>query len=373
MEIRVPTDMEFRNTDPLASLIRDGLNWSPKRYCFVILAINLVIDFSLALYFKTFITFSGPPGLFQDPTTLLVDFVMMPVIGAYYIWSTVRIGPLLQDLYASKVIPSDAKIDKIVQELKQTLRSKKALAASIFSSVSITLILIGTFLNWYPWPPIKGFYDHANILIWLKSPIWLVTMYGLSFGLFNIATTIYILRRIFRGHSMNISPWHPDRCGGLKGISNYSMTLGYAIAVIGLTLSVQIIQEIRSDTFGSSYLTWVGLVMYILLSPMIFFLPLGTAHDAMIRAKKSHLLVLSKQFDIHYKRIADSLANDNGEIESSVMRIEALQTLYKITDDFTIWPFDVVNLRRFLTITLAPLLPALVIIGFEIIKILFIT
>ncbi|NIM92218.1 MAG: hypothetical protein GTO18_00675 [Anaerolineales bacterium] len=373
MERKTPTYMEFRNTDPIAMLIRDKLNWSPRRYCFVILAINLVIDLSLALYFRRFITSSGPPGLFQDPTTLLVDFVMMPVIGAYYIWSTARIGPLLQDLYESKVIPQDARTEKIVQEFKQTLQSKNALAASILCSVFITVIMIGTFLSWYPWPSIRGFYSHANIMIWLKSGMWLLTMYGLSFGLFNIATTVYFLRRIFRGHSINISPWHPDRCGGLKGISNYSMTLGYAIAVIGLTLSVQAIQEIRSGTFGSSYLTWLVLAMYILLSPMIFFLPLGTAHDAMRRAKKTHLLAISKQFDNHYKRITDTLSNDNGEIASRVKRIEALQTLYKITDDFTIWPFDVDNLRRFMTITLAPLLPALVVIGFEIIKILFLT
>ena len=355
--MNTPRIMEFKNADLLAKFVRYRLNWSPFRYGMAILIVNLVMDFSSAFYFGAFVAQSGPPGLFQDPTQLLVGYVMMPVIGGFYIWSIIRIGTLLQQLYSSNVITDEANFDRLVQELAVRLRNKLPLVVSIITSVIVTLLLLGTFLNWYGWSQSISFLNHSDVLPWLRSPMWFITMYGVCFGLFNIASTVIALRRIFRDQSINLSPWHPDRCGGLRGISQYSLTLGYAIAVIGLTISVLTIQEIYFGTFKSSYLVWIGLVGYIFLSPLIFFLPLGTAHAAMRKAKTTHLLALSKQFDAHYKRIVDALSNGDGEIKMSVEIIGQLHTLYKITEEFTIWPFDIANLRIFLTITLAPLLP----------------
>ncbi len=365
------TNITFQNIDPLAKFIRDHQNWSPKQYGITILIVNVTIDFLSAVYFKAFVTYSGPPGLFQDPAVILASYVMMPVIGGFYLWSINQIGSLLQQLYASNLFTDQTGLDEIVQELKQSLTSKWPLVASVIISVIVTLLILGTFLNWYPWPQTISFLNHSEIIPWLKTPMWFITMYGLCFGLFNITSTIAALRRTFRNQSYNISPWHPDRCGGLKSISQYSMTLGYAIAVVGLTISVQTIQEIYFGTFSSAYLTWLGLAGYILLSPLIFFLPLGTAHVSMQQAKNTHLLAISAQFDIHYRLITDALRNEESEIAATVKKIEALQSLYRITDEFTIWPFDFVNLRRFLTITLAPLAPGVFSLLFQLTKIFF--
>lgn len=364
-QMEASESITFRNRDPLSNFVLDRLSWSPQQYGGFILIVNLIIDCSEAIYFKAFVTQSGPPGLLQDPTTLVVNYVMMPVIGGFYIWSIGQIESLLNQLRTSHILAENSVIDNLAQKLQQSLRSKWALVVAIIISLIVALLLVGTYLNWYPWPQGIGFIARSEILPWLKAPMWFVTMYGICFGLFNINSTILALREIFRDQRINISPWHPDRCGGLKGISQYSATLGYAIAVVGLTVSVQTIQEIAYGTFASSYLTWIGLVAYVLCAPLIFFLPLGTAHTAMRKAQQSHLLVLSKQFDEQYNLITDTIEDSPDELEASVMKIECLQTLYKITEDFTIWPFDIVNLRRFLTITLAPLLPGVVTAAFE--------
>lgn len=364
-----PSSFEFKNDDPIARIIRDRFGWSPRSYGILILIINIVIDFSSATYFNAFVTHTGPPGLLQDPTMLLVSYVMMPVVGGYFIWSIGQIGVLVQQLQEAKVFTDEAQLDDLLQEFNQNLMSRMPFYASVIISLIVSLLLLGTNLEWFPWPKTVGFMNHSDIIPFLKTPMWFITMYAVCFGLFNIASTIAALRRVFTDQPIRISPWHPDRCGGLRGISRYSMTLGYAIAVIGLTLSVQTIQEIQFGTFASSYLTWTGLIGYGVLAPMVFFLPLGTAHRVMQRAKTTHLLTLSRQFDIQYKQITSVLSQGESEIADSVQKIEALQTLYKITEDFIIWPFDVVNLRRFLTITLAPLLPGLITILFEFISI----
>jgi hypothetical protein len=362
-------DFEFKNDDPIARIIRDRFRWSPRNYGILILIINIVIDFSSAAYFNAFVTRSGPPGLLQDPTILLVSYVMMPVVGGFYIWSINQIGVLVQQLREANVFTDEVQLEVLYQEFKENLMSRVPFYASLIISLIIAILLLGTNLEWYPWPQTISFLNHSDIIPVLKTPMWFITMYGVCFGLFNIASTIAALRRFFTDQSIRVSPWHPDRCGGLKGISRYSMTLGYAIAVIGLTISVHTIQEIRFGTFSSSYLTWLGLAGYVVLAPLVFFLPLGTAHRVMQQAKTAQLLTLSRQFDIQYKLITTAQSQGESEIVDSVQKIESLQTLYKITEEFIIWPFDVDNLRRFLTITLAPLLPGLITVLFEYIRI----
>jgi hypothetical protein len=362
-------DFTFENADPLARFIRHRLHWSPITYGIAILVANVVINGYFALRFRAFVTQSGPPGLLQDPTILFESYVMMPIVGGFYIWSIHRIGILLQQLYNSNIFTDETGIKELVPEVKRSLRSRGPLILSIFVATIVTLLVLAKYLNWLPGLQSISFLNHSNIISWLRIPLWFVTMYGICFGLFNIGATIITLRRIFRDQSIRISPWHPDRCGGLKSISQYSMNLGYAIAVVGVFISIQAIQEIQLGVFKAAYLTWIELVGYVVLAPLVFFLPLGTAHTAMQSAKRTHLLALADQFDIQYQMIVESLKTGNNEIASSTERIENLQTLYKITEDFTIWPFDDVNLRRFLTITLAPLLPAVASVIFEFIRI----
>lgn len=362
-------DFSFENADPLARFIRHRLNWSPIKYGIAILMINVIINFSFAWYLRVFVTQTGPPGLFQDPTILFESYVMMPVVGGFYIWSILRIGALLHQIQKSNIFIEETGIEKLALEVRQNIRSKAPLIISITVATIVTFLILGKYLNWFPWTQSVSFLNHSDIITWLRTPLWFVTMYGISFGLFNIGVTIITLRRIFRDHAIRISPWHPDRCGGLKSISQYSMTLGYAIAVVGVFISIQTIQEIQLGIFKTSYLTWLELAGYVISAPLVFFLPLGTAHTAMRSAKTTHLFALSHQFDVHYKLIVESLRGEDSEIGSSAERIEQLQTLYKITEDFIIWPFDVRNLRRFLTITLAPLLPGIGSVIFEVVRI----
>lgn len=362
-------EFSFENADPFARFIRHRLNWSPLKYGIAILITNIMVNGYFALRYRAFVTQTGPPGLFQDPTILFESYVMMPVVGGFYFWSILRIGALLHQLHRSNIFVEETGLEKLALVVKQRIQSRAALIVSFIIASIATFLTLGKYLGWFRGPEAVSFLSYSNILPWVRSPLWFLSMYAICFGLFNIGVTIITLRRVFRDHAIRISPWHPDRCGGLKSISQYSMMLGYAIAVLGIFLSIQTIQEIQSGVFQTSYLTWFGLAGYIILAPLVFFLPLGTAHTAMRNAKTTHLLALSHQFDAQYELIVDSLQDEDSDIGSNAEMIEQLQTLYKITEDFIIWPFDVVNLRRFLTITLAPLLPGVASVLFELIRI----
>ncbi len=363
--LELPSDLSFRNRDPWAALISGRWEWTPRQYAVAILLTNLILNILIATSLNAFVTRAARPGLLQDPTSILVDFLLMPAVGAFYLWSILVIPALLRQLYGQNFLTDNEGVDEIVRDLSRRLYAGWALIASAVIAVIVMLLFIGSYRGWYPWPQLPSFFNHSLVFTWLKAPMWFLTIYTLCFGLFNVGSTILGLRSIFREQSLNISPWHPDRCGGLKSVSTYSMTLGYSIAVVGLTLSVQTIQEIQRGTFGTSYLTWLGLGAYLIFAPLIFFLPLGTAHAAMTKAKNTQLLQLSQQFDTQYQRISEALRLGDVDYSGNVTRIETLQKLYMITEQFTIWPFDTVNLRRFLTITLVPLLPAVGSIALE--------
>jgi hypothetical protein len=127
-----------------------------------------------------------------------------------------------------------------------------------------------------------------------------------------------------------------------------------------------VIEGIRGGTLAASYFTWMAIATYVILAPLVFFLPLGTAHVSMRRAKDRHLLLLAERFDAEYRQAADQI-DEAGTLKSNVEKMEQLRKLYKITEEFPVWPFDVTNLRRFLTVITAPLAPGLVSVALDLI------
>lgn len=62
--------------------------------------------------------------------------------------------------------------------------------------------------------------------------------------------------------------------------------------------------------FGLSYDVWLAIGAYVILAPLMFFLPLGTAHTAMKKARDQALLYVSEQFDEEYAHIGRTLNDE---------------------------------------------------------------
>ena len=156
----------------------------------------------------------------------------------------------------------------------------------------------------------------------------------------------------------------------MRGINRYSLNLSYAIAIIGLVLSTLILREAQGGTLATYYLGWIGVAAYLVIAPLLFFLPLGTAHAAMRRARDKYLLMLAEEFDLEYGFSSGHVEKDPKKLKLKVEKIQQLKELYKTTEEFPVWPFDIASLRRFLAITSAPLLPGIVSLAVEVIKVL---
>lgn len=358
----------IENIDPIGRLVRS--RFSPLQFAILILLISLSIDLIGGFTFKALWS-TNSMGLFQDPTALFVDLVLYPVMCGYYIWSIDAANNIVENLQESKILIDQKYVVEKIGELRVKLGNKILLYVTFILSAIVALLFLGTFLDWYPWGRGVGWLNHSDVLPWLRLPIWFIGSYALCFGILNIAITILMLRGLFRGQSIKLSPWHPDRCGGINVISKYSLNLSYVMAVIGVDLSIAIIQEVTVGISGIYYLGWFGIVLYFFLAPLVFFWPLGTAHSAMREAKNGKLLSLSEEFDKEYK-FAMLESNDTNSLEVRIKKIQQIRELYKLTEEFPVWPFDVANVRRFLSVITAPVIPGIVSLGFDLVKKVFI-
>ena len=124
--------------------------------------------------------------------------------------------------------------------------------------------------------------------------------------------------------------------------------------------------EIQNGTLQNAYPVIIGMGAYILLAPILFFWPLGTASKAMQEAKNSEMLILAHQFQGIYEKVKKDSSD-----KTNVENLENLKKVYQMILEFPVWPFDARNLQRFFAIITAPLIPALISIVTEVLHNLF--
>jgi hypothetical protein len=380
MEVTQEQIPQISNYDPLAAFLHKRL--SPLEFGLLFLLANLIVDLFLGWHYGVFLTVPvegqppPPPGLLQNLTALVVDFVSEPVVAGIYLWAVIGATHLFRQLQASGVFASENLVGEKVDQSRQLFASPRVFHLIWSVSLIYALSQLAAYMRWVPWNSAGGFLELYPEMSFYRLPFWFLNFYTLAFAAFNVAVTVKTLRALFRSQSVDLLVLHPDRCGGLSSISLYSVKVAYAIASAGLVISAATVYELQRGSLADAYPILLGIVAYLLLAPLFFFWPLGTAHEAMREAKETELLELAQRFDRVYsdlkKRVgmrpdnekadagAGNKAPDESGVEADMRRLDHLQKLYTIAEKFPVWPFDVENLRRFFAVITAPVLPALI-------------
>ena len=337
--------INLRCYDPVAHILLDGLSIKPIMFgLFSIITID-VVHLLTATLTNTLWT-SNKNGLFQDGFPW-VGVIFASIIWGYYLWSYTAIGALTTKLDYSDAIEAGPAETAIIISRFYGVRWPAWLALCIATVGSIS-----------------GFFNQqSNPHRWVGTGFWpnavntifvLIGTYMCAILVINLLKNIQVLHTIFYECSVQINPFHPDRCGGLKALSDYSLKTTYLIALFGCLVGI------ISLSSNSQQVDWYGrllLPVYLLLSVVCFFGPLLTAHDAMKRSKEGLLSEIAQQFKSDYSaayaRLSDSAESMNKDIE----KIEQLRKFYSLTDEFPIWPFDVKTVRRYVLTLPAPVLP----------------
>jgi hypothetical protein len=359
------------NYDPLGKFLTRTLRLSPLTFGLLLFVADVLVDGWLGWRYDVFLTSSGTPGLLQDYMALVTDFVFNPVICGLYLWVTKGTTRLFQQLHKSSVFKSNTAFINIVNESRSIFLNRKVFYVAIALSLLFALSQSAGYLGWLPWKSVGGVIDLHPSMSYARAPFWFLTVYAISYAAFNVGVTIIILRKTFRTQEIQLLPLHPDGCGGLGSMSQYSTKVALGIASIGLMLSAGTVLEIQQGTLLKAYPVMVGIVGYIVFAPLFFFWPLGTAHEAMQEAKDSEMLRLAQQFDRLYDKVKREVADQDNDYEKSIKKLEHLRKLYQIAQEFPVWPFDMRNLRRFFAVVTTPFIPAVISIVSEIARSVF--
>jgi len=103
---------------------------------------------------------------------------------------------------------------------------------------------------------------------------------------------------------------------------------------------------------------------YLILAPLLFFLPLGAAHRQMNDAKRKFLEPVSQNCARLFSELANVSLDDKGLTAiQTFSALDAARTqLYK---DIPVWPFDFRSLQAFVGTVVIPILPVVLSIAIK--------
>ncbi len=365
--------------DPVGEFLIERLRLKPVGFFVLgILVVASLEGLGLLLYtlIPTLSASALRQHLFQWPTILLF-WVMGPLLLAFYPWMIRSAGRLFADLYLDGVVTKEKnRLPKLLKTVRDFMKDQLLNKQWIYTALGITAaaqvywVTTGTIGD--DWAKIP--YIGSDILLYnmLKILPLALGLYMLLMGVARIIVTIRGLFKLFGNktnekndiESIHIQPWHPDKCGGLGKLNKHAIRISYFIAFLGFWLALNVyISVLRFDvqqSLATDTGLWIGVVGYIILAPVIFFLTLASARGAMLRSKTEHLHRISGQLDTAYEEARQFDKNSSINLSKSVKNVKLLNDLYMLTSKFPVWPFDLATVRRFATAWVAPFLPIVI-------------
>ncbi|MBW4688767.1 MAG: hypothetical protein KME40_27695 [Komarekiella atlantica HA4396-MV6] len=349
-------EQDFYQADPLACWLVDKCHLTPTSLGLLSIIITSGFYLVVASVSQTLILHGGRHiGLLQDWFAWVWICLLNPVVFGYYLWSVKAIYKLIQYLKQSDIVNvSDIEINSALSPYKKPWRKFLALAAGVAFGI------------WY-------FSLQHNVKNWTGSDGGLpaltgainavVIFYAATMLVLTLITNVWVMHQLLGNKQLNINPLHPDRCGGLSVLSQYSLNTAYLAAIFGTMITLSNYQFITQGIAQKYWYFNLLILLYIPVSLVCFFGPLLAARKGMKKAKEGLMSEIAKQFQADYVRIHQSLSNDAESLKKQTGKLQELRSLYTLTNEFPVWPFDVTTFRQYLLSVITPLIPILLKLG----------
>jgi hypothetical protein len=344
---------QIDHADPLGRLLA-RLRLTPLLAVIVIAAYGAIYALALPAAFGHLFAAPGVVGSLDDWPNLVILLVMEPLVIGFYVWQPAIIQATYEGIAARMAASAAgaARVATLVRPLKWTVWTVVALAAGVLACWTWMVDLP----SWAgaSWQTVNGFMVAALL------PLRFIIFYALTFIVVREVVVLIGLNRFFAEFTVEIQPMHPDRAGGLRVLGNYVLTTGLLIAVVGLYFGMQLLRA-QTDAGVLSREFYIELAAYLLVAPIVFFLPLLSVHTRMGEAKQKLMYEIAQQFDVEYRVLLEGLRRDTLKLDD-VERLEAIQKIYRIAENAPDWPFNFGIISRF---SFAVLLPVLMPVGVD--------
>ena len=383
-----PSDLRFTtyDSDPLGKLVAGRLRLTAFGFAFVYsFAAYMSAVVSLILYalFKPSVLPRFADLAREEPAmiaaALIYALLLGPAIVAFYPWMTRVTGELFMDLFESGVFEEGVgkkHLRDVVAGDQSSARSDLNdprwtwAAAAVVLGVAELSTITGMRGLWENTPEVK--YD---IWVWnvVALPWAIVGWYVVCILAAREFAVIRSLYRLFDPEKSSTGGWpirvrfqHPDKCGGFGRLNAFSFRFSILIALCALGLLLLMFSSIQTNGWEGSltkdYLLWLGVLVYIVVGPTMFFLTLGSAHRVMALQKNNDLKMISNRLENEYaKALKKFNKQQDDDLPVVVKEVVDLQALYAITSRFPTWPFDITALRRFAALFSSPFVVAFVV------------
>ena len=225
--------------------------------------------------------------------------------------------------------------------------------------ISMTLILIFNPLIMPSYESLQMWNraDHMFGFIYSSVILFIIWGYLVPIALWNFIATVISVRKIVtkleKANALKLRPIAPDGAAGLRPLGELTLSMIYTVG-IPMIIVVQILFVATLNN-----ITIPLVIIYFILIFIIFFLPLGTAHNVMKKAKEDELEYLSVEFNRVYEHFKneDKIVNESQrEIErhNTVQYMEDLSSLYRQVEKMAVWPFDVNIMTKFIITIIIP-------------------
>lgn len=351
-------ELDFSLNDRLARFLL-ARNAHPVAVAFMAYGIAILSSFIIAISAGRFLPGDGYKALLEDGFYFMSETLLVPIVWGYYLWLCNALKQVLEKLEKTDVLkPEESEILKTKELLKSRLPASLALIFGILAGAAYFYQYYDYLSLWYNSTPV--FLAIRSFLI--VSP----SAYAVGSIISRSIVNTLVFRHLLKG--VNVNPMHPDRSGGLLPLGQYALKSTYIIALAGVFAALAEYELYTQGQLFEFHVFHLAILIYVIVAPVNFFAPLGTARIAMLKAKNELLLKISKQFSNDFSVAYKGLDATASELKSIVDKVEQLQRIQELTQAFPVWPFDIVTLRRFAITVSSPIWTILFSILTDIVK-----
>ncbi len=320
---------------PLFITILEGVFSSPDRL--------IVQSYGSNVYESKFTWCSSVPGLdlyyMSDFTHVLFSFIVIFIGANLVLRALINFPVILEKLVNSGRFEYSKELfeEKIknAQKCAQNRRIKLAflIISTIIPCTFFYYTLDQEFTKWwghYSYGPAGAFFCLATVGMLYYGCI------GIHF-LFNGLTIISFLFK----HPINLLPFHPDGCNGLRGFWNYMILI--------LLISIIIVFAIWI-TFNRGYLgieeipfTWLGALFGVIMIPTMLGMPLYMCVTQFRDAKLRILTIYEKHFQLSLEKLEVYKKKESLDtnVYKEIQEIRGTQKAIKEIYGSNIYPFNI--------------------------------
>lgn len=346
---------QLDNREWLSLIIRQT-KLRPLITAIVFSVINFLIALALALYFHTWSSSSTTRGLSADFSGLVFYLLVQPVIFGYFCWLQSSIKQLFWQMASEGLFESEMGLRKVLVECRDRLQNKWVSRVAGLLSIAFFVWQVIVYSHY---PDKLAWITSHPAIVWLRSPADALAFYALIIVLYDLIIIFTALNNLFKNQLVQVHPFHPDNAGGLGVIGRFTTNLSYGIAVIGIALSLAIIQDPASIFNLTNFGVIIMFILYLFLTPTIFIVPLWSSHLAMIGYRDRLIQEIAKEFDIIFAKMRAQRSSKIAQRDLFLKRIQELNDERNLIYRFPTWPFNSQSVRRFFSIAFSPLVPVI--------------